>query len=116
MSAPYWMAILKTIAASIAFTSAAELLLWLFRKISPTRPSENRPTVAVYRLRGVPSFVRVCRQVAGHVVPVFGQKPFRCMSVFAIEAAARHNLNEATILEHLQSPGGLCFPVLPFSR
>src|SRR5262245_59461424 len=36
-------------ALSRAFVSAAELDLWLVKKISPIRPSGNRPTVQMYR-------------------------------------------------------------------
>ena len=41
-SSPCWTAIENVIAASRAFVSALELLLWLLRNSSPIRPSLNR--------------------------------------------------------------------------
>jgi hypothetical protein len=75
-SAPNWSAIEQTMALSRAFTSAAELVLWLLRKSSPTRPSEYLPIVAVYRSPAISSskLSHAVRKAdaCGHVAPPSG--------------------------------------------
>lgn len=57
----------------------------------------------------MPALVGVRRQFIGHIIALLGQKPFRRVPIFAIEAAARHDFDESTILEHLQRGGDFCF-------